>query len=220
MKKINILVVSFFTLGICLFFAPSSVYAYAPSYVENIAVESATSSQLVITWDEPYVYEEDPVITSYDIEVASNDNFSNASAASTDGDARTATVTGLNSNTTYYIRMRATNADGVGDWDDIENTTAPSKAKKVVKKKQSSAFRSVTMKWNAPLRCSASTCVYNYKVHKKKNKDLIKSSYSYDNKVTISDLSIGKKYTITVQACTSYYDQCSPWSSKKTFKLK
>ena len=82
-----------------------------------------SSTSLVVSWDEPDNTRRPP-ITGYDVEYRkgsdpfSDDNCRDATAdANCDGITdTTTTITGLDSNTTYEVRVRTTNAERVSVW--------------------------------------------------------------------------------------------------------
>lgn len=82
---------------------------HAPAAPE---VESATPTSMTIGWVEPH--NTGPRILDYDVEYrAQGDVFEDAGH---DGGARTARLTGLESQARYEFRVRATNAEGTGPW--------------------------------------------------------------------------------------------------------
>ena len=78
-------------------------------------VESATPTSLTIGWVEPG--NTGPRIDDYNVEYRSpRGRFQDAGH---DGRARTARLTGLESQTRYEFRVRATNAEGTGPWSEL-----------------------------------------------------------------------------------------------------
>ena len=75
-------------------------------------VQSATPTGLTIGWEEPA--NKGPRIDDYDVEYRSLGR--DYETAGHDGRARTARLTGLQSQTRYEFRVRATNAEGTGSW--------------------------------------------------------------------------------------------------------
>ncbi|MCY3812067.1 MAG: fibronectin type III domain-containing protein [Gammaproteobacteria bacterium] len=79
------------------------------------SVESATATSLTIGWEEPG--NTGPRIDDYDVEYRSpEEDFQDAGH---DGRARTARLTGLESQTQYEFRVRAANAEGTGPWSEL-----------------------------------------------------------------------------------------------------
>ncbi len=198
---------------------PVATLAYAPSYVNDLEVSSTTAVQMTITWTAPDMYEEDPAIDSYDVELAVDEDFTDPVSQSVSADTLTATFSGLRSNLTYYYRARANNADGEGEWYESYDSTAPTKVKHVRKTKQSVEEDWVIVRWNMPTRCNDSACYYNYKIYKN-NGDVYENSYTYDNHLLIYDLAQGKRYRVKVQACNGLFERCGKWSQVIPFKLK
>lgn len=96
-------------------------------------VASATPTSLTIGWEEPR--NTGPRIDDYDVEYrAPGDDFEDAGH---DGRARTARLTGLEAQTRYEFRVRATNAEGTGPWSGLgagttTRTPLPSSAPRVL----------------------------------------------------------------------------------------
>ena len=78
-------------------------------------VESTTPTSLTIGWEEPQ--NTGPRIDDYDVQYrAPADDFEDAGH---DGRGRTIRLTGLESQTRYEFRVRATNAEGTGPWSEL-----------------------------------------------------------------------------------------------------
>lgn len=220
MQNTKLLCLGLLIFGMSLMLLPQVCLADAPSYPGDADVTAATAKSLTLTWEEATLYDDDPEILQYNIEVSTTDTYANPKTKSVDADVLTTTIKGLKSNRTYYVRVQGENADGEGRWRTTTDSTAPSKVKNLRKKKQSYEDRWVKLKWNRPLRCSGTSCEYTYKVFKRKNKDLVETDQTFQNNETISSLTQGGKYYFKVQACNNRYDRCGKWSKKKNFKLK
>ena len=81
----------------------------------------ATATSLQLTWDEPP--NTGPPITDYDIRYRATGTGAWTTWPHT-GTARTTTITGLTTNTTYELRVRATNPEGTSRWSSTPTFTA------------------------------------------------------------------------------------------------
>lgn len=88
----------------------------APSAGEAPAASSITSDGATITWDVPNDDGGDSV-DNYEVQISTGSGFSSPVVDHTMGNTtRSYTTTALNSNTGYYVRVRAHNSAGWGDW--------------------------------------------------------------------------------------------------------
>ena len=94
-----------------------------PSAPVAPTLSSLSSTSLSVSWSEPD--NAGPAISDYDVQYrkGTRGSFSDWSHSDT---SRSATITGLDSNTQYQVRVRATNAEGVGDWSHTASATTAS----------------------------------------------------------------------------------------------
>ena len=82
------------------------ISALTNSYIKSFTVTAADSSSIVLVWDGSYDY----------VNVYSSTTAGSYTGAATAYTARTATITGLSANTTYYYKIDAMNASGKGNF--------------------------------------------------------------------------------------------------------
>ncbi len=79
-------------------------------------ITATTVSSITISWQEPNISGR-PDISGYGVQYRQQDgtdaDYTNANHS---GTTRTATISGLEANTTYLVRVRATNDEGTSDW--------------------------------------------------------------------------------------------------------
>ena len=94
----------------------TDVSGEAPGKPGAPTVTPASVSRLTVNWSAPA--NAGPAITDYDVRYRAG-----TSGSWTDGNhsgaAVTATLMGLSENTSYQVQVRATNAEGTGDWSDL-----------------------------------------------------------------------------------------------------
>ena len=76
----------------------------------------STLNSLTMTWTAPT--NTGPAITDYDVQYREGSS-SRFTSWTHNGTGRTTTITGLERNTTYKVQVRASNAEGTGDWSDL-----------------------------------------------------------------------------------------------------
>ena len=93
-----------------------------PSAPAAPSLSSLNSTSLLVEWSEPD--NSGPMIADYDVEYreGSTGNFTGWPHS---GNSTSTTITGLNSNTAYEVRVLARNAEGESDWSDTANATTP-----------------------------------------------------------------------------------------------
>ena len=94
-----------------------------PSAPSRPSVSSLNSTSLSVSWSEPS--NTGPEITDYDVQYR-EDSSSTFLNLTHEGTARSATLTGLSENTTYDVRVRASNDEGTGGWSQVTNATTAS----------------------------------------------------------------------------------------------
>ena len=94
-----------------------------PSAPSRPGVSSLNSTSLSVSWSEPS--NTGPEITDYDVQYR-EDSSSTFLNLTHEGTARSATLTGLSENTTYDVRVRASNDEGTGGWSQVTNATTAS----------------------------------------------------------------------------------------------
>ena len=94
--------------------------AEAPSAPGRLFLSSPSSNSLLVSWSVPS--NTGPSLSDYDVGYGMNSNgpFTDWPHS---GVGRSATITGLNASTLYYVRVRAGNAEGVGSWSPTANFT-------------------------------------------------------------------------------------------------
>ena len=92
----------------------------------SVTAADATPTQLSVSWTAP-TNTGKPAITDYDVQYRAGTSGSFTSHAHT-GITTTATITGLTPGTAYQVQVRATNADGSGNWATDSATTAANAA--------------------------------------------------------------------------------------------
>ena len=95
----------------------------APSVPSAPVLSSPSSTSLSVSWSEPS--NTGPAISDYDVGYGRNLNGPFTDWPHSDV-SRTATITGLNASTLYYVRVRAGNADGNSSWSPTANFTTGS----------------------------------------------------------------------------------------------
>ena len=87
----------------------------APGAPATPSVSTASATSLNVSWTAPS--NAGPAITSYDLQYRIGDS-GDFTAGPQDVAGTSATITGLAENTEYEVQVRATNAEGTGDWSD------------------------------------------------------------------------------------------------------
>ena len=98
----------------------TDVAGEAPGKPAAPTVSAASVSSLSVNWSAPT--NAGPAITDYDVQYREGNSGGWSDAGHT-GTAVTATLTGLSGNTFYQVQVRATNAEGSGDWSDSGSGT-------------------------------------------------------------------------------------------------
>ena len=93
--------------------AVTDVGGEAPSAPSAPSVSAASVTSLNVSWSEPD--NAGPAITDYDVRYRAGTTGDWSDGGHT-GAATTATITGLAEGTSHQVQVRATNAEGTGDW--------------------------------------------------------------------------------------------------------
>ncbi|AYD87365.1 minor tail protein [Microbacterium phage ValentiniPuff] len=101
----------------------------APSAPLNVLLITTPPDTINVDWDAP-TNTGGKAITGYDVQRARDSNFSTGLVqTSVAGDVTEANLTGLEPAVTYWIRVRAKNADAVGAWSTVLSTLIPAGSK-------------------------------------------------------------------------------------------
>ena len=95
----------------------------APSAPGSPVLSSPSSTSLLVSWSAPGGT--GPAISDYDIGYGLNSNGPFTDWPHSDA-SRSATITGLNASTLYYVRVRAGNAEGDSGWSETSSFTTGS----------------------------------------------------------------------------------------------
>ena len=97
----------------------------APGKPGAPTVSAASATSLSVSWSAPS--NAGPAITDYDVQyrAGTSGDWSDGGHV---GTATTATLTGLSEDTSYQVQVRATNAEGTGDWSDSGSGTTDAAA--------------------------------------------------------------------------------------------
>ena len=186
--------------------------AQSPSAPAAPTVTSANAS-LSLSWDAPASNGAD--ISGYAVQWKSGaQNFSSARQAAS---ASTSfTITGLTNDTTYTVRLRATNSVGDSGWSSTATgTPAAQRPSTPSAPRVSSDNESLDVSWSAPAANGAS--ITGYTVQWKSGDQQFSSSRqatSTTTSYTITGLTNDTTYTVRVRATNSVDD--SAWSSTTT----
>ena len=97
----------------------------APGKPGAPTVSAASATSLSVNWSAPD--NAGPAITDYDVQYREG-NSGGWTDGNYNGTATTATLTGLSEDTSYQVQVRATNAEGTGDWSDSGSGTTDAAA--------------------------------------------------------------------------------------------
>ena len=98
------------------------VDANPPGVVQSLAVDNVDTDSMSITWSAPA--QSSQPVTSYNVQYKKDSDASFTTLAGTGVDT-TVQLTGLDSASTYQIRVRAVSSNGDGDWSTISADTDP-----------------------------------------------------------------------------------------------
>ncbi|MCX6422427.1 MAG: fibronectin type III domain-containing protein [Actinobacteria bacterium] len=97
----------------------------APGVPTRVVTSNATASSVVVSWNAPSS-DGGAAISAYTIEYRKIGQVSSGGVLSTPSTGTTATVTGLNSGSTYVFRVAAVNTAGTSGWSRQESLIATS----------------------------------------------------------------------------------------------
>ena len=92
-----------------------------PGPVTSLQIDNATSLAVSLSWDSPDTSTKP--VTSYTLEYKKTDEPTYIPFELDSALSESATVTGLSASSDYTFRVRATSANGDGDWSSIETST-------------------------------------------------------------------------------------------------
>lgn len=90
----------------------------APAAPSLLVADEASTSAIDLTWNDNSDDE-----TEFDLQYDTVDTFTSPTTVNPAADATTHQATGLSADTTYYFRIRATNAAGDSDWSNTASAT-------------------------------------------------------------------------------------------------
>ncbi|TEX47786.1 MAG: hypothetical protein B7C54_01600, partial [Acidimicrobiales bacterium mtb01] len=161
-------------------------------------------------------------ITDYDIEYSTNGSFSAGSGTLFEGGTTTSgpiDVTGLTNGTTYYFRVRATNAAGNGDWSSVSSGAVPytTPGAPSVTSVARQASQTVRVSFGAP-GSTGGSAITDYDVEYSTNGSFSAGSGTFfeggtttSGPVDVTGLTNGTTYYFRVRATNAAGD--SDWSS-------
>ena len=126
----------------------------APGKPDAPSVSAASVTSLTVSWSAPA--NEGPAISDYDVHYRAGDSTTTSGDWTTlahDGTAASATIAGLSEDTSYQVQVRATNAEGTGDWSEAGvGTTSANAAPSAPTDLSAIADGStqIDLSWNAP----------------------------------------------------------------------
>lgn len=196
---------------------PARAYT-APSAPGRPSVSSVTSSSFYASWAAPSNWGGDNT-ADYDVQYSKNSNFSGATTA-TIYNKRNHTVTGLDPNTTYYVRVRAFNAAGRGSWSTSRTlSTAVATPSRVPQPAVSGITDSgFTASWNDPSSWGGEN-TSDFRLQVSTNSSFSSAStytVSNANSRALTGLSPNTTYYVRVRAFNSAGN--GSWSSSRSAK--
>ena len=198
----------------------SSAAAYPSTVPGTPAAPSLTfgSQQLTVSWSAPSS-DGGADVSGYKVGRCSTgcDTASNWTVTILTGTGTTTTLTGLTNGTSYQVRVLATNRAGDGAW---SSSTTESPAYKPGQPAAPTATRgnqSITVSWAAPADGGAAISDYNVN-YREQNKATVNHPFTgTGTTTTITGLTNGKQYQVTVQAVNKAgMSDWSPWSALAT----
>ena len=144
----------------------------APGKPNAPSVAAASLTSLAVSWSAPA--NEGPAISDYDVHYRAGDSTTTSGDWTTlahDGTAASATIAGLSEDTSYQVQVRATNAEGTGDWSEAGvGATSANAAPSAPTDLSAIADGStqIDLSWNAPAS-DGGAAVTGYKIEVSEN---------------------------------------------------
>ena len=148
--------------------------ALVPGRVSQPVATASSGIAIRVGWGAPG--NTGPRISGYDVEYRKlGSGYARKSFGRT---ARSATITGLESDTTYEVRVRAKNADGAGPWSRVVQVKTPKlpPGKPAAPEVLPGGWGSVRMTWNAPRNSGPSISDYDVQYRKEGSTDAFRDA--------------------------------------------
>ncbi len=176
-----------------------------PTAPQNLGV-TAGKGQLVLDWDAPASDGGSPIL-KYQYSVSTIDEANWKDVPDSNASTKQHTLTGLEGKTTYYVKLRAVNAAGVGAAAQKEITTLP-KAPSAPRELTASSDhgRKITLTWKAPQSDGGEEIIrYEYMYYAAGSSAVVKwlpipESNASTTSYTFSGLEARKDYVFTLRA--------------------
>ena len=189
----------------------------APPGKPDVPTLAAGKHELAVTWRAPS--NTGPAISDYDVEYRIEGSVG-WSPHLFSGTGRSTTITGLSSNTTYEVKVRAENADGESPWSEPgTGDTKPAPPGKPAAPTLTAGTHSLAVTWTEPL--NTGPAISDYDVEYRIEGSVGWSSHSFSGtgrSTTITGLSSNTTYEVKVRAENA--DGESPWSEPGTGDTK
>ena len=182
-----------------------------PLRMRQPEVTASSGHTLRVVWRAPS--NTGPAISGYDVEYRKRGSVS-STRRSFGRTARSTTITGLESNTTYEVQVRAKNADGAGQWSPADRATTPRvpPGKPAPPEVMPAGWRSLTVKWSAP--SNTGPAISDYDVwYREEGSGPDFTDAGFDGtarETTITRLRNGTRYEVQVRARNA--DGTGAWS--------
>lgn len=179
----------------------------------NLSVSPADGA-INANWNDPD--DGGAAVTGFRLEWDSNSNFTSPASANLGSTLNAHSVTGLSNGFTYYLRIRAVNSRGNGDWS-ATVTAMPEEAvpgvPSVPPTPTATAWNAqVTLSWNAPADNGSPITGYTYQWRESGTSFSTQNQgTTNDNRVVIGSLTNAQSYDFRVRAMSSTGN--SPWSN-------
>ncbi len=187
----------------------------------TVEAEATAPRQATVLWDVPTEASAngDKVVSSWELDLADNFSFTGADTFTYDAAVLSAALTrahGLRSISQYYVRVRALYTDATAsNYGSTSFYTMIGQLKNL--RVQQGTSGTATLKWNKPIR-EADTITYNVRLYRKKL--VFEDSVYGKNNLTVTGLTVGKRYSFKVRARHDSKYGIGQWSDKKYFKAR